>query len=248
MNNFIKHIIEERFTSKAQQKYFFAKAGDKSSSPKERKKWDKMAHEFSDKTDFKHLPKKIKKTKKEVDEIVDDEGNIARGKKPTDFNTKGVTSNKTGDEGAKERAGQMGSSSAYGNISMKYLGMAESDMSKSLGYDDTLGDDESFKEAYHHFTKELGLSHEEAIERLGQMGYDPKLPDDKVRLVENPKKFMEEYIESILSKRNDSNDILNKDLDEDKEINPIVLKQLKSLKNSMNSHNLSLKDILKHLK
>ena len=144
--------------------------------------------------------------------------------------------------------GQMGSSSAYGAVSMKYFGMSETDLSKSLGYDDTLGDDESFKEAYRHFTKELGLTHEEAIERLGQMGYDQKLPDDKIRLVENPKKFMEEYLESILSRKNDSNDILDSDLDEEKEINPIVLKQLKSLKNSLDSHNLSLKDILKHLK
>lgn len=250
MNNFIKQIIEEKFVSKAQQKYFYAKAGDKTSSPKERKKWEKIAHEFSDKTDFKHLPKKVKKPKKEVDEIVDDQGNIARGKKPTDLNTKGITDNKTSDEVAKMSSGQMGSSSAYGSVAMKYYGMSESDLSKSLGYEDTLGDDESFKEAYRHFTKELGLTHEEAIDRLGQMGYDQKLPDDKIRLVENPKKFMEEYIESILSKKNDSNDILNKDndLDEEKEINPIILKQIKSLKNSLDSHNLSLKDILKHLK
>jgi len=248
MNNFIKQIIEEKFVSKAQQKFFYAKAGDKSTSPKERKKWGKMAHEFSDKTDFKHLPKKVKKPKKEVDEIVDDEGNIARGKKPTDFNTKGVTDNKTTDEVVKMSTGQMGSSSAYGAVSMKYFGMSEADLSKSLGYEDTLGDDESFKEAYRHFTKELGLTHEEAIERLGQMGYDQKLPDDKIRLVENPKKFMEEYLESILSRKNDPNDILDNDLDEEKEINPIVLKQLKSLKNSLDSHNLSLKDILKHLK
>lgn len=248
MNNFIKQIIEEKFVSKAQQKFFYAKAGDKTSSPKERKKWDKMAHEFSDKTDFKHLPKKVKKPKKEMDEIVDDELNIARGKKPTNFNTKGVTDNKTSDEVVKMSTGQMGSSSAYGAVSMKYYGMSEADMSKSLGYEDTLGDDEGFKEAYRHFTKELGLTHEDAIERLGQMGYDQKLPDDKVRLVENPKKFMEEYLESILSKKDMSNDILNNEIDEEKEISPIVLKQLKSLKNSLDSHNLSLKDILKHLK
>ena len=35
---------------------------------------------------------------------------------------------------------------------------------------------------------------------------------------------------------------------EEKEINPIVLKQLKSLKNTMNSHKLSINDIMKHLK
>ena len=51
-------------------------------------------------------------------------------------------------------------------------------------------DDESFKKAYDHFTKELDLSHEETMERLEAMGYDPKLKGtDKVRLIENPKKW-----------------------------------------------------------
>jgi hypothetical protein len=84
---------------------------------------------------------------------------------------------------------------------------------------------------------------------LLNMGYDKKLPADKVRLVENPKKFMEEYIESVLSKRAKDNEIVSKDEQtEEKEINPIVLKQLKSLKNTMNSHKLSINDIMKHLK
>ena len=43
MDNFIKQIIDESFKSKAQQGLFFAKA-------KKSKKWDKMAHEFADKT------------------------------------------------------------------------------------------------------------------------------------------------------------------------------------------------------
>ena len=82
------------------------------------------------------------------------------------------------------------------------------------------------------------------------MGYDKNLPDDKVRLVENPKKFMEEYIESIINKKNEkNNDILSKEGEiEEKEINPIVLKQLKSLKNTMDSNGLTSDDILKHLK
>jgi phosphoribosyl-ATP pyrophosphohydrolase len=81
------------------------------------------------------------------------------------------------------------------------------------------------------------------------MGYDKKLPADKVRLVENPKKFMEEYIESVLAKKAKDNEIVSKDEQtEEKEINPIVLKQLKSLKNTMNSHKLSINDIMKHLK
>ena len=65
---------------------------------------------------------------------------------------------------------------------------------------------------------------------------------------EQLKKWCEEYIESILSKRAKDNDLVSKgEQSEEKEINPIVLKQIKSLKNTMNSHNLSVDDIIKHL-
>jgi hypothetical protein len=122
-------------------------------------------------------------------------------------------------------------------------------MSKALGFDDTMAKDADYEDAEDHFKGELGLDEPEAEDRLSQMGYDKKLPADKVRLVENPKKFMEEYIESVLSKRAKDNEIVSKDEQtEEKEINPIVLKQLKSLKNTMNSHKLSINDIMKHLK
>jgi hypothetical protein len=82
------------------------------------------------------------------------------------------------------------------------------------------------------------------------MGYDEEWPGDKVRLVENPKKFIEEYLESILSKKSEYNDFVKKDQKEEneKEINPIVLKQIKSLKSSLDSNDLSITDIIKYLK
>ena len=49
MNNFIKQVIEEKFASKAQQRFFFAQAGK---GGKKGKKWAKWAKEFSDKTDY----------------------------------------------------------------------------------------------------------------------------------------------------------------------------------------------------
>lgn len=51
--------IEEKFASKAQQKYFYWKAGQKG---KGAKKWKKMSDEFSgtmDKKDWKELPEKV---------------------------------------------------------------------------------------------------------------------------------------------------------------------------------------------
>jgi hypothetical protein len=246
MNNFIKQIIEEKFVSKSQQRFFYAKANEKGSSKKEKEKWGKMAKEFSDKTNFKKIPNKVEK---DVDEIVDVDGNIAMSKKPTDANTKGITSAETTDQVVKNARGQSGSYYTSGTQNYtRYWG--ESDMSKSLGFEKTMKQDDSYEEAKDHFEKDLGLDEPEAEERLNQMGYDKNLPDDKVRLVENPKKFMEEYIESIINKKNEkNNDILSKEGEiEEKEINPIVLKQLKSLKNTMDSNGLTSDDVLKHLK
>ena len=55
MDNYIKSIIEEKFASKKQQRYFYAKASDESIPKKERKKWSKWAKEYSSDTDFKKL-------------------------------------------------------------------------------------------------------------------------------------------------------------------------------------------------
>jgi hypothetical protein len=55
--------IDEKFESKKQQKYFFAKCGD--GKTKEQKKWCKMADEFSKKTNFAKLPEKKKETKED---------------------------------------------------------------------------------------------------------------------------------------------------------------------------------------
>ena len=55
--------LQEKFESKKQQKYFFAKCGD--GKTKEQKKWCKMADEFAEKTNFAKLPEKKKETKEE---------------------------------------------------------------------------------------------------------------------------------------------------------------------------------------
>jgi hypothetical protein len=242
MNNFIKQVIEEKFASKAQQGFFYAQAGK---GGKKGKKWKEMAKEFSKKTDFDTLPDKVET---EVDEIVDSNGNISRSKKPSNLNSKGITQKNTTDVVAKTGAGSMGIHGVHGtHTSLRYW--AESDMSHVLGFKDTLGQDEDIDDAEEHFQKELGLDDEETKKRMNQMGYDENLPNDKVRLVENPKKFMEEYIESILSKKNTSNDIVSKEETmEEKDINPIVLKQLNSLKNTLEKNNLNIDDVLKHLK
>jgi hypothetical protein len=60
---------------------------------------------------------------------------------------------------------------------------------------------------------------------------------------------MEEYIESVVKKRKD-NDLVSKvgEQDEEKEINPIIKRQIDSLRDSLESNGLTADDIIKHLK
>jgi len=60
--------IDEKFESKKQQKYFFAKCGD--GKTKEQKKWCKMADEFTKKTNFAKLPEKKLETKENYQDMV----------------------------------------------------------------------------------------------------------------------------------------------------------------------------------
>ena len=56
--------LDEKFVSKAQQRYFYAKANE---GGKEGKKFKSMADEFSKDTDFDNLPEKVE----ELDEIIE---------------------------------------------------------------------------------------------------------------------------------------------------------------------------------
>lgn len=55
--------LYEKFESKKQQRYFFAKCGD--GKTKEQKKWCKMADEFAEKTNFNKIPEKKEETNEE---------------------------------------------------------------------------------------------------------------------------------------------------------------------------------------
>lgn len=245
MNNFIKQVIEEKFASKAQQRYFYAKANEKGSSKKEKNKWGKMAKEFSDKTDYSKIPDKVE-NEEEVDEIVDAQGNVGQSKKPTNMNTKGTTSNSTSDDQALTGHGMMSTSAAMGyGIGYRRFPLEEVDLDGVLGGENILNN-VPYDEALEDMENEKGLPEDEAEERLKSMGYRPD--DDKLNLVENPKKFMEEYLESILKKKGQDNDVLPKEQEvEEVEINPIVAKQIRALKNSMKTYGLKPDHILKGL-
>lgn len=230
MNNFLNQVIEETFKSESQQK---------------RKKSDKAAKEFSNKTKFKKLPKKVTQ---DVDEIVDENGDIMTGNKPTDAATKGVTSKSTSDQVVGSAMGMMGAFGVGGvnNTSRTIRYWGESDMSKTLGFKDTLGVDANYDQAKSHFEDELGLTDDDAEERMEKMGYDEELPDEKVRLVENPRNFIKEYLDNILKKKAKTNDLVKKN-DVKKPINPIITRQINSFKQTLKDNNLTVGDITEYL-
>lgn len=244
MDKFVEQVIEEAFKSKRQQRYFYHKA---EKSPK----WAKMAKEFSDKTDFSKLPERAEEEEKpevEIDEIVDEDGNIKHGDEPGNPNAY-ITSKETTDAGQNKRIGQMGSFGILGGPTnaqktMKYW--AEADMSHALGADETIADPSTdYKDAVETFQDELDVPEDEAKERAKQMGYDPNLPDGKMRLIENPLEYIKEY----LAKKSQNKELVKKNQNEveKKPITPIIKRQLQSMKQTLKNNNLTLQDITEYL-
>lgn len=261
MNKFVKQVVEEKFASKAQQRLFFAKG-------KKSKKWREWAKGKAEDTDFNKLPEKAEKeeteqmklsntvhngnSEAEFSEIVNADGNIQTGDKPGNPNAY-IRSKKTSDQVAKSTMGQMGSFGVLGgatgaNKTLKYW--AESDMSKALGAPDTIGNPETnYDDAVHTFEDELEVPEDEAKERAKQMGFDPELPDGKLRLIENPAKYIEEY----LSKKTTNSELVKKQPVEDKikqpkkPISPVIKRQLSAIKQTLKNNGLSMTDITEYL-
>ena len=261
MEQYIKRVIEETFRSKRQQRYFYAKAGNRSLSRSERSKWNNMADEFSSKTDFDKLPEKaeeqevdemtteVQEIPTNVDEIVDADGEIQTGDEPGNPNAY-IRSKKTSDEVAMSTMGQMGSfgilgGNTSGNKTLKYW--AESDMSKALGAKDTImnPDVDNYDDAKEYFEDELEVPEDEAEDRVEKLGYDENLPDGKIRLIENPKKYIEEY----LTKKHKNDEFVRRShLEASKTpISPIIKRQLGSIKQTLKDNNLTIADITEYL-
>ena len=184
----------------------------------------------------------------EFSEIVDADGDIQTGDKPGNPNGY-IRSKKTTDQVAKSTMGQMGSFGVLGgatgaNKTLKYW--AESDMSKALGAPDTIGDpDTNFEDAVETFEDELEVPEEEAKERAKQMGFDPELPDGKLRLIENPKKYIEEY----LSKKTNNRELVKKQTSNNikKPVSPVIKRQLNTIKQTLKDNGLNMSDITEYL-
>lgn len=228
MDQRLKNIVLEKFESKKQQKYFFAKCNDDSLSKKEKNKWCKMADEFAKDTDFKKLPEKA--NEENIEEIVDFDGSIPTSKIPKDVRAKSVTARKTSDA---QVAATSQPPFQKGQYMKRYWG--ESEMDDSLGYEETMGKNASYEEALEYFMNDLGFDESDAKERLEKMGYIPS-SEDKVRIIETmTKKQIEEYVDTLLNQKSMPKDILDpsvEEIEEEKDeetSNPILDRKLKFL-------------------
>lgn len=215
MDKIIKQVIEEKFASKQQQKYFYAKANDESLSDDERAFWKKRAKEFSKDTDFDKLPEKVNIDKEDLEEIIDDEGNIQRGTKEIGADKKRITSKSHTDKVVNTAHRQQGHYALHGTFGSRQMYYGESDLSKLLGYKDTLANAEDVEDAEDHFKNNLHLDDAEAEDKMDQMGYDENLPEDKVRLIENTNEILitkKEILDGIVQAKEKKKEIelLNK--------------------------------------
>jgi len=259
MNESLKRIIEEtldhnkllkeKSVSQSQRGLIFSKRKQYGSKKNTPKKWKWIWN--SDWENKGKLPKRKKPEKtdeEEVDEVVDADGNIQTGDKSNDFNVKGVTSPKTSDEYARAVGGQMGGAGLDGGGNaarlMRYFG--EEDMSKVLGAE-TIEKDLPYDDAKEHFEDELEVPEDEIEDRLKELGYESDYAEGVLRLVENPKEYVRDYLESILSKKTNINDVVEKD-DEEKTINPIIKKQIDVLKQTLKDNGISTKQFLSYIK
>jgi len=242
MNDFIKQVIEEKFASKARQHYLNAKANEKGSSKKEKKQWKKWASEFSSKTKFDEIPDKVEK-EEEIDEIVDEKGNIKRGNVPLTIKKSDTLSKKDSDSARDGGFGAMGKQfGQHGtNTSLRYW--AEADLSKLVG-GDAVEDDLNYDQTINLLMKKHGMDKESAEKRAKELGMIPG-QKELVRLVENPSQYLSDYIESVLSKKTEADELVTKD---DFVMNPVISKQIESLKKSCEKNNIPLDKVLKQLK
>jgi hypothetical protein len=167
----------------------------------------------------------------EMEEVVDEDGNVMDSAIPPDYQVKTVTAKKTTDDTVK-MARQRMDYGVNGSGYRRYWG--ESDMSATLGYEQTLGKDKSYEEAKAYFMNDLGFEEREAEDRLEALGYEKsKAEKDKVRLVE--KQYLSSLVDRAMAPKPNP------------KINPIIRRQLHSLKETLKANGLSLNDVIQYL-
>jgi hypothetical protein len=124
------------------------------------------------------------------------------------------------------------------------------------GFEDTMFMD--FKDTVKHYEKELGLDKDAATERAIQQGKKPNLSKKTPEKIKKNKNFIDRLI--LKEKGIDENENLDEDIlvdknDNDKEIklkkidiNPLLLRNIRSLKKMAKDNGLTVQELIKILK
>jgi hypothetical protein len=127
--------------------------------------------------------------------------------------------------------------------------MAEEDMEKSFGFDGTKFMD--YKETVNYYQDELGLDKEAAEERAIQQGKKPNLQKRAPKKIKSKKNFIDRLI--LKEKGIDENEDIIEDVLLDKEknndnINPILLKNVNSIKRMAKKQGISIQKLITLIK
>lgn len=194
----------------------------------------------------KNKPTK-KKLKKELEELVDSKGSMLTSKVPMLDNR--LHTHRTMDQ-IVPAARQTNDPVTRGYRTYYGESIDEVDLSDAFGYEETKNMDG--KKTYKYLVDKLGIEPDEAEERTKEFGKDPtgvkskskkKGSIDKLTLYEIQKQSVIKMVEDLLmaNKKNDG-DI------KDKESNPFILKNVKTLKMQAEKQGITVSDLIKMLK
>jgi len=132
----------------------------------------------------------------------------------------------------------------------------EEDMKDAFGFDDTMFMD--YKDTVKHYQKKLGLDKDDAVGRAVQQGKKPNLHKKTPKKIKMKKNFIdrlilkekgieesEDLIEDVLfDKEDDKKDIKIKK----GEINPLLVRNIRSIKKMAKDNGLTIQELVKLLK
>lgn len=233
-----------------------------------RKKDEKIEFDIKEKPKVKKRIRKIAKDKKiktakgvkkalsgEIDELVGYDGTMNNSKIPPI--NQALSPRKTTDQVAvttmqpRSLYGLGGRRSYYGESKEKSEDVVkEIDMSDAFGYEETK--DLDGKSTLKYLVKKMDMEPDDAKKRVRQFGKNPtkkkKSKDpkiiDRMTLKEMEKEQMRKMVEVILNKKNDDEELVEKD----KDISDFLVKNLKSIKSLAKKEGISLKQLIIALK
>ena len=209
---------------------------------------DKKYMPCKDMKTFKEKTKKeIKGKETEVTELVDDDGTWLSNATPIlDPASSGMKDNPSITDKIVHQARMprdpllRGWYGYYGEGEIK-----EEDMGDAFGFEDTMFMD--YNDTVKHYQKELGLDKDASIERAIQQGKKPNLHKRTPKNIKKKKNFIDRLI--LKEKGIDESESLGEDIvldkdGSDKNLNPILIRNINSIKNMAKKQGLSTKQLL----